>query len=118
MSHRPGHDGIAEILGSGQFPGVSIRQPIRRATLRDANGREARVLYAGGEDSGSIERDMIHHAEADGIDLATAKLVDVAVEDGNRGLGHNGRKPKDVRKRVRPRKPDFVGIPVSGEDGS
>lgn len=75
-------------MESGQFPGTVVRHPVRSAIMRDANGKQSRVLYASQEDTHTVDRDMVTVAEQDGLDLSTAKL-DVTVEEGQ-GFGRSG----------------------------
>lgn len=89
---------LAEMLGAQQAPGQVVRRPIRRALLRDASGKEVRVLYAGQEDTGSIERDLYKHAEVDGLDLNTAKLN--LTEEAGQGIGrHADRGKRGIKPR-------------------
>ncbi len=106
-------DGIKEILESGQFPGTSIREPVRRMHIRDAGGKEVRVLYAGGEDTGSVERDIVKHAEVDEVDLATAEVVNFETERGQ-GIGRGNRRGKYDYKR-RPPKTYPMAMPIPKE---
>lgn len=89
---------IEEMIAARQAPGITIRKPIRSALMRDAAGKEVRVLYAGQEDTGSVEKDLIGHAEHDGLDLASAKVQ--LTEEMGQGLGKKGNK-RAARKRKR-----------------
>ena len=102
------HHGIQEILESGQFPGIAVRTPVRSAVLRDAAGRTSRVLYAGQEDTGTVDRDMVRLAEQDGLDLATAR-IEVETERGQ-GLGKRGNH-RVGRLPKRPRFPRGTAVP-------
>jgi len=107
-------NGIQEILESGQFPGTSVREPVRRMQIRDAGGKEVRVLYAGGEDTSSVERDMIKHAEVDGLDLATTEVVGFETERGQ-GIGQGNRLGKRDYLKRKPRSYPMA-TPVPNEE--
>ena len=111
MSHRPGHDGIAEILASGQFPGTVIKGKVRSAVLRDAAGQSTRVIL-GGADTSEAERQMISAAEQDGLDLRTARM-EVVSEEGQ-GFGRKASyKPNTLRRLPKPRYPKALpAVPV------
>ena len=111
MSHIPGHDGIAEILSSGQFPGTVVRQTVRSALLRDRSGGEVRVIYGGGIDAIEVERDMIRLAEEDGVNLAEAEMKEMVPEEGQ-GVGKSGSRFRDLKKRKRRATRDISVGPV------
>ncbi len=108
MSHRPGHDGIAEILAARQFPGTVIRTQVRSAALRDAQGRTTRVVYGGGIDSIEVEKDMQSLAERDGLDPSTSNYVEIVPENGQ-GIGKSGDSLAKVKARPRRKDPRSLG---------
>lgn len=114
MSHRPGHDGIAEILESGQFPGTVIREQVRSAVLRDAQGRTTRVVYGGGIDAIEVEKDMQGLAERDGLDPSTSNFTELVPEQGQ-GIGKSGDTLAKVKARPRRKTGDIkvTSVPES-----
>ena len=101
---------LDEILESGQFPVVSIRQPVRSAVIRDRAGRSSRVVYAGGEDTKSVEKLQMDAAELDGVDLSTATMT--VVEERGQGIGK--RQDQTARQVARSRRPKTM---ISGKPG-
>ena len=79
---------LEEMLAAHQAPGVVVRSPVRSAVMRDRQGKSTRVLYAGQEHTGSVERDMVELSERDGLDLRSAQM-EIAVESGQ-GVGKKG----------------------------
>jgi hypothetical protein len=109
MSHRPGHDGIAEILEARQMPGTVIRTQVRSVAMRDAQGHTTRVVYGGGIDAIEVEKDMQTLAERDGLDPSTAEFTEIVPENGQ-GIGKSGDTLKKVRARGgRPKDPRSLG---------
>ena len=101
MSHRPGHDGIAEILSSGQFPGTVIKGQVRSAVLKDTAGNSTRVIL-GGANTDEAERQMISAAEQDGVDLKTARMT--SIPEKGQGFGGKANYKRDALRRLpRPR---------------
>jgi len=94
---------LDDILEARQFPGVSIRQPVRSAVIRDKDGRASRIVYAGSEDTKSVERMTTDAAEIDGVDLKTATME--VVEEHGQGVGKRGRTAKEVRRSRKPKYP-------------
>ena len=101
---------LDEILESGQFPGISMRQPVRSAVIRDREGRTSRIVYAGSEDTKSVERMTTDAAEIDGVDLKTATME--VVEEHGQGVGKRGRRTaKQVSRSRNPKYPATQGGP-------
>ncbi len=100
---------LDEILESGQFPGISMRQPVRSAVIRDREGRASRIVYAGSEDTKSVERMTMDAAEIDGVDLKTATME--VVEEHGQGVGKRGRTAKQVSQSRKPKYPITRGGP-------
>ena len=100
---------LDDILESGQFPGISMRQPVRSAIIRDREGRTSRIVYAGSEDTKSVERMTTDAAEIDGVDLKTATME--VVEEHGQGVGKRGRTAKEVRRSRKPKYPLSQGGP-------
>ena len=100
---------LDEILEARQFPGVSMRQPIRSAVIRDREGRVSRIVYAGSEDTKTVERLTTDAAEIDGVDLKTATME--VVEEHGQGVGKRGRTAKEVRRSRNPKYPITRGGP-------
>ncbi len=115
MSHKPGHDGIAEILESGQFPGTVVSQQVRSAVLRDAQGHEARVIYGGGINAAEVEKDMQILAEMDGLDPSTANFKELVPEQGQGYGKSNFSSVKKVLKQPRRKTKDIkvTSVPES-----
>ena len=105
---RNGKGGIAEILESGQFPGTVVRTQVRSAVLRDAQGRETRVIYGGGIDAIAVEKDMQDLAEKDGLDPSTANFKEIVPENGQ-GIGKSGDTLANVRARPKRKDPRALG---------
>ncbi|KKN27841.1 hypothetical protein LCGC14_0860340 [marine sediment metagenome] len=111
---RKNGGGIAEILESGQFPGTVVREPVRSAVLRDAQGRTTRVVYGGGIDAIAVEKDMQGLAERDGLDPSTSNFTEIVPEQGQ-GIGKAGDTLAQVKSRPRRKTNDIkvTSVPES-----
>ena len=100
---------LDEILKARQFPGITMRQPVRSAVIRDREGRVSRIVYAGSEDTKTVERQTIDAAELDGVNLKTATME--VVEEHGQGVGKRGRTTEEVRRSRKPKYPLSQGGP-------